>query len=308
MKRKLWVILLLVVAAVMTACGGSSQGTDTEQEENEFKYKEAGIGDLKLKLHEDWKYEEEQCNDNSLAFSKGNSILGVSFSKEGAYQTPLDMADRVEMNYSSFEDYKEIMEPKLIEVNGETWCEMEFSFKEDGNDVTVYERCYGKNYNAYAVSFTAFSEEYEEDIEEAKMIMDTVTMNVADYDETAAREFFVGEWGVGDGGLLILNEDGTYQWFMDAESRDPAYMHEGTYGCDDEIKSMGTEKGSGSYYLCLIPEHFYNEGKEVEMSAHIYNFAVSHESTANDNVYQMINISTMGIYTIIKIDPAAKES
>lgn len=304
MKKKLWMLMLVLVMLMATACDSSSQTGDVGTEkENEFKYKEAGIGDLKLKLQEDWKYEEEQCNDNSLAFSKGNSILGVSFSKEGAYQAPLDMADRVEMNYSSFADFKTLTEPKLIEVNGETWAEMEFSFTEDEKSVTVYERCYGKNYNAYAVSFTAFSDEYDADIEEAKMIMDTVTVSVEEYDETAAREFFVGEWGVGNGGLLVLNEDGTYQWYMDAETKDPAYMHEGTYGCDDEIKSMGTAKGTGNYYLCLIPEHLYDDGKEVEMGAHIYNFAVSHESTAQDNVYQMINISTMGIYTIIRVEP-----
>lgn len=281
-----------------------SSSSQKDSGDDEFTYKEAGIGDLKIKLEDIWVYQEGQSGDNSLAFSNGNSILGITCGKQITYQSGKDMANQIKTVYSEYEDYKLLEDINMIKVNGQTWYEVTVSYKEDKEDeegVVLYERCFGQDYSAYTISFTANASEYDDGIEDAKLAMDTAVVDAEHNDETAAKEMLVGQWGLGNGGLIIFNKDGTYQWFMDAASKDPDYMHEGTYGCDDEIKSMSLGAGQGYYYVCLMPDHFYSGGKEGAMSSYTYHYALTHESGQDDNVFQMVDINSMSMYTAIKL-------
>lgn len=289
------VLLIAVLSLFIAGCGSTK---DTESSEN---LKQAGLGGLVM-LYDDtvWKYEDANSTESSLTFMKGdNALIGVSCSKENMYQHPLDMVAMTRQIYSTFEGFKETESPKEVEVNGDKWYELSYSFREDGVDNYVTQRFYGKNYYAYTISYTALADTFEKDKKEALQVMNSIIMTVPDNSEAEAKakEFVVGEWDMGAAGYLVLNEDGTYIWYMQAD-RDEDNMHKGTYGCDIQNEELGFSEGEG-IYLVLLPEALYANGTEGTTGSAKYDYGISLEQQT-DGTYQMINVNTMNMYSLKK--------
>ncbi len=295
-KYNITKVVLIAMVLSLFAVGCGSTGTKAAED-----LKQAGLGGLVM-LYDDtvWEYKEENSTDSSLTFMKGeDALIGVSCSKESMYQHPLDMAAMTKEIYSTFEGFKEIEPPKEVEVNGDKWYEFSYSFHEDGDDNYVTQRFYGNNYYAYTISYTALADSFNKDKNEALQVMNSIVMTVPDNNEAEekAKEFVVGEWDMGAAGYLVLGEDGTYNWYMQAD-KDEANMHKGTYGCDIQNENLGFSEGEG-IYLVLFPEAFYADGAEGTMGSAKYDYGISLEKQP-DGSYPMINVSTMNMYSLKK--------
>lgn len=292
--------LVLGVAAGCGKTGNEAAGTESETV-NTDNWQQAGLGDLTLKYDDAvWSYDATASVENSLVFTQGgDGVLGISYSRENSYQHPLSMIEDVKLFYSTFEGYEELEAPKEMEINGERWYEWVYSFKDGENENRVIRRFYAKNYHAYTVSFTALPEQFEEGGQKARQVMDTIEMSVPDNAEAEkkAKEFLVGEWDMDGAGYLVLTEEGTYNWYMNAE-KDEANMHTGTYGCDVENADIGFEEGGG-IYLVLFPEVLYANGEAAATASPKYDYAIALEQQ-EDGSYQMINVSNFSIYTLKK--------
>ena len=115
--------------------------------------------------------------------------------------------------------------------------------------------------------------------------------------EAKAKEFLVGEWDMGGAGYLVIEEGGTYTWYMDS-SKDAANMHTGAYGCDTQSTTLGFGEGEG-IYLVLFPEKLTVEGKEGTTGSSKYDYGISLEQQT-DGSYQMINATTFTMYELNK--------
>lgn len=298
--KKLVVCSMLVFA--LTGCGKEEakiENTETYTEKENLK--QAGLGGLTA-LYDDsvWTYSEEQSSDSSIAFEDVNgSVLGIACSKESYYQHPLDMINTSKQIYSTYSGYEEIESPKVAEVQGETWYEWVYQYEENGVKTVALSRFFGKNYYAYTMTYVAEAAAYESGKNEALKVMNSVVMNVPDNAEAEAkaREFLTGEWDLGESGYLVMNEDGTYAWYMDS-SKDEKNVHKGTYGCDVSNDSLGFGEGEGIYFA-LFPEVLYIDGEKGMTSNAKYDYAVSLEQNA-DGSYEMLNASTFNMYTMVK--------
>ncbi|MCD7725030.1 MAG: hypothetical protein LUI12_05695 [Clostridiales bacterium] len=285
-----------------TADGAESTQTDTEKE----NLKQAGLGGL-IMLYDDsvWTQQPDQETDSSLVFEDQNeSILGISCSKEATYQHPLDMISLSEQIYATYEGYEEVEEPTEVEVQDASWYEWVIRYEENGVDTVSLQRFYAKNYYVYTMTYVAEEAAYEAGKSEAVKAMNSVVMSVPDNAEAEekAKEFLVGTWSIGvdsegDKGYLVLEEDGTYEWYMDS-SMDAANMHTGTYGCDVENTTLGFDEGEG-VYLVLYPEALYVDGEKGMTGSPKYDYAFSLEQ-GSDGSYPMMNVTTFDIYTTYK--------
>lgn len=299
-KLLLWAVVLLL----LTGCGASKEetGGDAEAYDPEkSSLKQAGLGAMSM-LYDDtvWTYAEEESADASLVFrDKGDSVLGVSCSRESYYQHPLDMLNTAKQIYSTFPGYEEIEAPTEVQVQNDSWYEWVCQYEEDGVETIALQRFYGKNYYAYTVSYVAEKTEYDAGRNEALKVMNSAAMSVPDNAEAEekAKKFLVGEWDLGDSGYLVMEQDGTYKWYMDS-SKDEQNMHRGTYGCDVENAAVGFSEGDGIYFV-LFPEVLYTEGKEGMTGSPKYDYLVSLEQQPNGS-YQMLNGSTLVLYYMKK--------
>lgn len=309
--RKMGIVIsLLMLAMTLAGCAetGSSSAADTqssgagiENAVNDKELKQAGLGALSM-LYDDtiWEYDEADSMENSLTFHKGEeALIGISCSKESLYQHPLDMIEMSRQIYSTFEGYRELETPVKVEVNGDEWYEWSYCFTEDGVENAVTQRFYGKNYYAYTVSFTSLAERHEEDKPEAMRVLNSIVMSVPENGEAEAKakKLLTGEWDMGASGCLVLNEDGTYSWYMQ-QDKDERNMHRGTYGCDVENADLGFAEGEG-VYLVLFPEALYTDGEEGMTGSPKYDYAISLDRE-EDGSYLMFNISTFNTYSLIK--------
>ena len=291
MKKFLKIAMMVVLAmTVLAGCGVSKAN-----------YKQAGLGGLVM-MYDDtvWTPNEEGATDSSLRFeASDNGVLGVSCSKEGMYQHPLDMIAMTEQIYSTYEGYQELSEPTEIEVNGESWYEWSFLYTEAGETVKNIQRFYGKNYYAYTVSYLSDEAGFDKNKDEALKAMNSIVMTVPDNQEAEAKakEFLVGEWDMGAAGYLVLNEDGTYAWYMES-SKDEANMHSGSYGCDTKNDALGFGEGEG-VYLVLFPEKLVTEGNVGMTGSVKYDYGISLEQETN-GAYPMINATTFSMYQLVK--------
>ncbi|MBD5477191.1 MAG: hypothetical protein HDR17_14610 [Lachnospiraceae bacterium] len=305
MKKVLRWIACITAVIMLAGCGnadgtktdGATEYVDTSAE----NIKQAGLGAMAL-LYDDsvWTYDETQGGDTGLAFtSKDGSLLGISCSRESFYQHPLDMLNISRQIWASYAGYEEVEEPTVTSVQGEEWYEWVCKYEENGVTTVALQRFYGKNYYAYTMSYIAEEKLYEANKSEALKVMNSATMSVPGNDEAEekAKEFLVGEWDLGDQGYLVMNEDGTYFWYMNS-SKDEKNMHKGVYHGDVTNDAVGFKEGEGIYFV-LFPEVLYVDGKEGQTSSAKYDYAVS-MTKQDDGTYQMLNPTTFALYSMLK--------
>lgn len=303
-SRGIMLQLCAMLILVLTGCGSTQSGQAGDVGANASEadnLKQAGLGAMSL-LYDDsvWTYAEEESTDASLVFRDADdSVLGVSCSRESYYQHPLDMLNTAKQIYVTFPGYEEIEAPTEVQVQDDSWYEWCCQYEEDGATTVVLQRFYGKNYYAYAVSYTAEKAVYDAGRNEALKVMNSAVMSVPDNEaaEEAAKEFLVGEWDLGDAGYLVMEQDGVYAWYMDS-SKDEKNMHRGTYGCDVENTAVGFAEGDGIYFV-LFPEVLYADGKEGMTGSPKYDYLVSLEQQP-DGSYQMLNGASLALYYMKK--------
>ena len=300
MKKRLitHVIVFSLLIGCSTGCAAESgEVQDTQTYTEQENLRQAGLGGLTALYDQTvWTYTEEQGSDSSLAFEDANgSILGISCSKEGFYQHPLDMISTIRMISSPYTGYQETEEPSEVEVQGKTWYEWIYQYEENGKTLISLNRFFGENYYAYVLTYVAEQDAYDAGRNEALKVMNSVTVEVEDNTqaEEQAQEFLAGEWDLGSSGYLVMNEDWTYAWYMDS-SKDEKNMHRGTYKGDVSNSTMGFSEGEG-IYLVLFPEVLYVNGEPGQTSNAKYDYGITMTLQANGN-YHMINGSTFAIY------------
>lgn len=301
-KNRIKLITVVIVIMLLSGCGTRDvQPESTETYTEKDNLKQAGLGAMSM-LYDDtvWTNDEEQGTDASIVFRDANdSVLGISCSKESYYQHPLDMLNTSKQIYSTFTGYEEMEEPVEISVQDDTWYEWSYRYQEDGTTMITLQRFYAKNYYAYTISYVAEEKSYEAGEKEALKVMNSVVMNVPGNEEAEekAKEFLVGEWDLQDAGYLVMNDDGTYMWYMES-SKNEDNMHKGTYAGDVENSSVGFSEGEGVYFV-LFPEVLYVEGEEGHTANAKYDYLVSLEQM-DDGSYQMVNGSTFMLYNMTR--------
>ncbi|MDE5597011.1 MAG: hypothetical protein K2J04_04205 [Lachnospiraceae bacterium] len=301
-KNRIRLITCVIAIMLLSGCGTQdAQPENTETYTEKDNLKQAGLGAMSM-LYDDtvWTNNEEQGTDASIVFRDANdSVLGVSCSRESYYQHPLDMLNTSRQIYSTFTGYEETEEPVEISVQDDTWYEWSYRYQEDGVTMAALQRFYAKNYYAYTISYVAEEKSYEAGEKEALKVMNSVVMNVPGNEEAEekAKEFLVGEWDLKDAGYLVMNDDGTYMWYMES-SKNEDNMHKGTYAGDVENSSVGFSEGEGIYFV-LFPEVLYVEGEEGQTANAKYDYLVSLEQL-EDGSYQMINGSTLTLYNMTR--------
>ena len=173
---------------------------------------EAGLGDLKLYYNKLWTYDAKQSQDASLAFTRGNTLIGVVCAQETTYQLPQDMMKRsLHVVKEQYKDLEMISEMKEVKVNGESWYEC--SYKTGSGEEAEYslQRTYAKNYYAYTITYTGLKSDFEAYKSNALTILNSCIMSVPDNaGEKAAKKELIGELDAGKYGYLELKADGTY--------------------------------------------------------------------------------------------------
>ncbi len=297
------------LAILAAGCAGEEKaaGNGAESTAEAAQYgegdslKQAGLGAMAI-LYDDsvWTYDETQGSDSSMAFTAADgSLLGLSCSREAFYQHPLDMIQITSQLNAAYEGFEELEAPTPVTVQGEEWYEWIYQYEENGVKTVALQRFYGKNYYAYTLTYIAEEKTYEANRNEALKVMNSAVMSVPDNDENErkAAEFLVGEWDLGDSGYLVLNDDGTYAWYMDA-GKDEKNVHKGTYAGDVANESLGFQEGEG-IYLVLFPEVLYADGKEGKTASAKYDYGISLTQQA-DGTYPMINAATFAMYSMTR--------
>lgn len=284
--------ILIILATLLLFTGCSSKKEDLQP---------VTIGNLAFQYNAKlWDYNKSTDEAAPLEFEddKGNTV-SIYVSQESTYQHPMEMIRFFETMVSTKEDFEIFLEPAKIDVNGTSWYEYGYSYKEGSTIHKVYQRYYGRYYNAASISYSSTDKNYEAGFKEAQKIMSDIkaTDVTNDVNEAKAHEFLVGEWDVADSGYLVLKEDGTYEWYKDA-AKDKSNMHYGTYGCDIENAVMSLKEGDG-IYLALFPEGLNVNGSEQEMTTYKIDYIISFEKNEEEG-YPMVNMSSYALYTLTK--------
>ena len=290
MKRVIHVVLIISTLLLLTSCSNKKDDL-----------KPVSIGNLTFNYDASvWDYSKNTTGTSPLDFSdaKGNKI-SINVSQESTYQNALDMIHYFETIISTNDDFKVFKEPTEIDVNGTSWYEYGYSFNDGGTVRKVYNRYYGKYYNAASVSYTSTEKNYDAGYDKALKMMSEfkITDVKNDVNEAKAHKFLVGEWDVADKGYLVLYDDSTYEWYKDA-TKDKNNMHYGTYGCDVENATMELKEGDG-IYLALFPKALVIDGVSEEPSSFKNDYIISFDKKGGEG-YPMVNISSYLLYTLIK--------
>ncbi len=291
MKRRISAILIFLFTLLLfTGCTGKKEDLQP-----------VSIGNLAFQYNANvWTYNKSTDQAAPLEFedAKGNTV-SIYVSQESTYQHPMDMIQFFETLVSTNEGFEIVQKPTKIDVNGTTWYEYGYRFKDGDLTRQVYQRYYGKYYNAASISYTSTDKNYEYGIDEATKLMSSIqaTAVTNEVNEAKAHAFLVGEWDVADRGYLVLKEDGTYEWYKD-NTKDKSNMHYGTYGCDVENAVMSLKEGDG-IYLVLFPEGLSVNGSQEEMSTYKMDYIISFDKNEEEG-YQMVNMSSYALYTLTK--------
>lgn len=290
MKKILSMIFILSTILLLIGCAGKSNDLQP-----------VTIGNLAFQYNAGfWDYQKSNDDTAPLAFKdkKGNT-LSIYVSQESTYQHPMEMIRFLETMVSENEGFEIFLKPTRLEVNGVEWYEYGYLFQEGNTVRKVYQRYYGRYYNAASISYTSTDKNYDSGFPEAMKIMSDikVTETSNEANETKAHEFLVGEWDMADSGYLVLREDGTYEWYKDT-AKDKNNMHYGTYGCDIENEIMSLKEGDG-IYLALFPEGLTVNGSKENMSTYKMDYIISFEKNEKEG-YPMVNMSSYALYTLTK--------
>jgi hypothetical protein len=291
MKKTVRAIFILSALMLLASCSSKKE-----------ELKPVSIGNLTFEYDANvWDHKESTTENAPLEFtdSKGN-LISVYVSQESTYQHPMDMINFYKTMFSGYDEFKEFLAPKKVEVNGSSWYEYGYSYKDGTTIRKVYQRFYGKYYNAASISYSSTEDNYDTGYEEAVKMMSKIKASdvTNDVNEKKAHKFLVGDWEVKDSGYLVLKEDGTYEWYKDA-TKDTNNMHSGTYGCDVENATMSLKEGDG-IYLVLFPEKLMVNGKAEETKSYKIDYLISFEQKEGVEGYQMVNMATYNLYTLIK--------
>lgn len=290
MKKILTLLLISSVLSLLSSC--SNKKDDLLP---------VSIGNLSF--HYDatvWKHREKTNENTPLEFSdEHGNLISIFASQESTYQHPKEMIKFFETMVSASDGYEVFLEPTEIDVNGTTWYEYGYSYKEGTTIHKVYQRYYGKYYNAASISYTSTEKNYESGYDKAIVMMsDIKTTDVTNEEnEAKAHKFLVGEWDLEASGYLALNDNGTYEWYKD-NTKDKNNMHFGTYGCDVENVKLSLKEGDG-LYLVLFPEGLVIDGTKEEPTSNKTDYLISLDKGDADG-YPMVNMSSYSLYTMKK--------
>lgn len=287
MKKVLQGLFVLSMILVLTACSKGSPPVT--------------IGNLSFSYNSKV-WEHIKNNDKNAPLElKDNNDNKISFnvSQESTYQHPMAMISFIESLIADAEGFKVFLEPNEITVNGTKWFEYGYIYNVGSTTYKVYQRYYGKFYNAASISYTSTPDKFDSSYDEAIKLMSGITVEDVrnDQNEAKAKEFLVGEWDLNGKGYLVLSEDGTYEWFID-NTKDNNNKHYGTYGCDVENANMNLLEGDG-LYLVLFPEGLVVKGANETSLQYKSDYLISLKDELPEG-YSMVNISNYSLYTLIK--------
>ncbi|MDI9508754.1 MAG: hypothetical protein GX319_03285 [Clostridiales bacterium] len=285
MKKVLQGLFIVSMVFIMAGCSNKSHPVI--------------IGNLSFDINTKvWKHVKSIDENAPLEFrDSNNNSLVINVSQESTYQHPLTMISFIETLFYENDSFQVFVEPKELSVNDTTWYEYGYQFSDNTTTYKVYQRYYGKFYNAASVSYTATLDSYDAGIDEAIALMSNIKVEEIrnDENEAKAKEFLVGEWDLDGKGYLVLLEDGTYKWYRDG-SKNEKNMHYGSYGCDIENSNMNMFEGD-AIYLVIFPEGLVVDGVPQAVQAK-NDFLISLD---NENEgYPMVNIATYSLYTMFK--------
>lgn len=263
---------------------------------------EAGLGELKFYYNKNWTYNAEQSPDSSIAFTRGDTLLGVMITKETTYQIGSDMMQKsLNIAKSQYDDLKMIEEMKKVNVNGDTWYQCIYQTGSGDHIQYSLQRTFGNKYNAYTFTYTGLKDDFEAFKSNAMTVLDSCIMTVPETTsgETEAKNELVGELDAGQYGYLELKKDGTYYWYSNS-SKKMDNVHYGTYLCDNKITSIELPEGRGGFYLALFPSKYFVNGEETDMGSYKIDFAISKNSTGKGD-YQAVNMTNSTVYDFERI-------
>lgn len=290
MKKLFQVLLVISTFLLLTGCSNKNENLQP-----------VSIGNLSFNYDANvWAHKVNKDQNAPLEFSDTNGdLITVNVSQESTYQNPMDMISFYETMVSTNKDYKVLKDPTKIKVNGTTWYEFGYSYNDGTTNRKVYQRFYGKYYNAASISFTSTAKNYDTGYADALKMMSAIkTKEVSnETNEAKAHKFLVGEWDLGNSGYLVLHDDGTYEWYKD-KTKDKKNMHDGTYGCDVQNTAMSLKEGDG-IYLVLFPEKLIVDGTKEESTTYKSDYIIAFGTKTTDG-YQMVNMKTYALYTMKK--------
>lgn len=290
MKKIIQLLFILTTLFLLTSCSKSKDGIHPVSIGNlAFQY-DSGV----------WTYHKSSDEKAPLEFKdKSGNTLSVYVSQESTYQHPMEMITFLESMMTDYDQFELFLSPTKIDVNGTTWYEYGYSYQEGDTKHKVYQRFYGKYYNAASITFRATEKTYEKGYAEAlKLMSEIITTDIKnDENEAKAREFLVGEWDLIDRGYLVIMEDSTYEWYKDS-SKDKNNMHYGTYGCDVENINLELKEGDG-IYLVLFPESLIINGVAEENTNYKNDYLISFQKNEAGG-YPMVHMASYSLATMIK--------
>lgn len=276
------------------------KNTDTSTKVNNI---EAGIGKLKFYYNKEWTYDKEQSVEDSLAFTRGDTLLGVICSNETTYQVPQEMMKRsLAMVEQTAEDFELVEEMTGLDVNGTKWYQCVYKTGKGDQEQYSLQRTYGKYYRAYTMTYTGLKKDFMKYKTNAVSILNTAVFEEDEAQNPGielAKKELIGELDAGQYGYLELNEDGTYYWYSNADKTMENY-HYGTYACDNQIKALNINIMQQGIYLVLFPEKYFVNGTETDMGTYKIDLAIS-KNGQNGADYQAINLSNYTIYDFTRM-------
>ncbi len=286
MKKTIRGLLILLVVFLFTACSKGS--IPVEIGNLSFSY------DSKI-----WTVKSYTENAPLELTDKNKNKININVSQETTYQHPMSMIFFIESMISDQDGFQVFLEPNEITVNDTKWYEYGYLYKNGDTTYKVYQRYYGKYYNATSVSYTATAERYEAGYDEAIRLMSDIKVEEVsnEENEAKAKEFLVGEWDLNGRGYLVLSDDNTYEWYSDS-SKDDNNKHYGIYGCDVENANMNMSDGDG-IYLVLFPEALILDGVSEASMQYKIDYLISLGNQESED-YSMVNMSTYALFTITK--------
>lgn len=292
MKKNFRLLLLIFIFTFFVACSKTREN-------------KVSIGNISFSYDDKiWTLVGDYDENGPLEFKDeyDNSLI-IFVTEETTYQHPLEMIDVFETLRINNESFKVFLQPTQIDVKGSTWYEHGYELVDGTTNYKVYQRFYGKYYNAINIKYVSNTENFDKSLQAAKELMSDVEIDLLsnEKNEDKAKKSLVGEWDLSNSGYLILNQNNTYEWYQDS-SKDKNNYHFGTYGCDIESEDLAFfsfEEGEG-FYLVLFLEDLLINGESGRQMGHKSDFLIKFDDIESDD-YQMINMNSYKSYSMTRV-------